>query len=96
MDAALLPPEPTKDAPRRSMQRLIRRGWRTFLCDECGYHYEAATRDAMSPSGDTCPECNEVNFPTEYRIDAELPCDDYGNLREYPINVFPTTASIQP
>ena len=44
----------------------------------------------MSPSGDTCPECNEVNFPTAYRIDAELPCDDYGNLREYPTNVFPT------
>lgn len=80
--------ESKKDA--NGVARLVRRGWRTFLCDECGHHYEAATRDAMSPSGDTCPECNEVNFPSEYRIDAELHCDNYGNLREYPINVFPT------
>jgi len=88
--------ESKKDVIGVALPRLVRRGWRTFLCDECGHHYEAATRDAMSPSGDTCPECNEVNFPTEYRIDAELPCDDYGNLREYPINVFPTNVKCPP
>jgi hypothetical protein len=84
--------QPTKtmtDTPETdNPPRLVRRGWRTFRCDACGHHYEAATRDAMSPSGDTCPECSEVNFPCEYRIDADLPCDDYGNLREHPINVF--------
>jgi hypothetical protein len=36
-----------------------------------------------------------VNFPTEYRIDAELPCDVYGNLRGYPINVFPTNDQVE-
>jgi hypothetical protein len=82
-----LPNTPETD----SLRRLLRRGWRTFRCDGCdgcGHHYEAATRDAMSPSGDTCPECGEVNFPDKYRIDADLPCDDYGNLRDCPINVF--------
>ena len=82
---------PETDSP----PRLVCRGWRTFRCDECGRHYEVATRDAMSASGDTCPECSDVNFPTGYRIDAEQPCDDYGNLQECPINVFlpntPTT-----
>lgn len=80
--------------PAVNVDRLVRRGWRTFLCDECGHHYEASTRDAISLSGDTCPECNELNFPTEYRIDAEIPCDDYGNLMGYQINAFPTNTEI--
>jgi hypothetical protein len=88
-------PKSKQNADGGSMKRLVRRGWRSFLCDECGHHYEAATRDAMSPSGDTCPECNEANFPNEYRIDAELPCDASGNLREYPINVFPPNDKTQ-
>jgi hypothetical protein len=86
--------ESNKDAAAGCMKRFVRRGWRTFFCDECGHRYEAATRDAMSPSGDTCPECNEANFPTEHRIDAELPCDASGNLRGYPINVFPTNVKV--
>lgn len=66
----------------------VRRGWRTFHCDECGLQWELATRDAMSPSGDTCPECDEVNFPKSYRIDADIVCDKWGNLKEYPINIL--------
>jgi len=42
----------------------------------------------MSPSGDICPECSEVNFPIDYRIDAELKCDGYGNLLECQTNII--------
>lgn len=73
---------------KKDVSRPIRRGWRMFLCDECGFHYEAATRDAKSPSGDTCPKCSEDIYPIAHRIDAELACDEWGNLLEDNVNFF--------
>lgn len=57
-----------------------RRGWRTFLCDECGHHWEEATRDCLSPSVDTCPICHEWVHPTASRVDESLPVDKSLNL----------------
>ena len=70
--------------------RLVRRGWRSFLCDECGHKFEWPTRDHKSPSGENCPECGEWLFPHDSRQDETLKVDDMGNLT-YDLDVFPPT-----
>lgn len=35
----------------------LRAGIRRFECDECGYKWDETSRDALSPSGEHCPEC---------------------------------------
>lgn len=60
---------------------MIRMGWRSFDCDECGHSWEWPTRDRMSPSGENCPECGEWVFPHRNREDSTLPVDESGNLK---------------
>lgn len=60
-----------------------RQGWRTFTCYECQHTWEEPTRDAYSPSGETCPKCREGYVqPNAYRLDPTLPVDEFGNLKE--------------
>ena len=76
------------DAHAVGQPRLCRRGWRSFLCDECGHKFEWPTRDHRSPSGENCPECGEWLFPHDSRQDETLKADDMGNLT-YDLDVFP-------
>src|SRR5207249_3887902 len=38
-------------------EQSVRRGWRSFLCADCGHDWAAPTRDCFSPSGENCPKC---------------------------------------
>jgi len=58
----------------------VRRGWRQFHCSECEHRWKWPSRDALSPSGENCPRCDEWCFPYHSEIDATIPCDDMGNL----------------
>ncbi len=57
-----------------------RRGWRTFLCDDCGHHWHEATRDCHSPSGDGCPVCYAWCHVVDAREDASIPVDQSLNV----------------
>jgi len=35
-----------------------------------------------------------VNSPNDYRIDPDLPCDNYGNLISYQVNILPPNAEV--
>jgi len=63
-----------------SLHPLVRRGWRHFHCSECEHRWKWPSRDALSPSGDNCPRCDEWCHPYNGEIDATIPCDDMGNL----------------
>jgi hypothetical protein len=65
----------------RSVDHIVRQGWRAFECDECGHKWEWPSRDRFSPSGENCPECGEWLFPCGNREDASLPVDESGNLK---------------
>lgn len=75
---------PTARAMRRTIEVMGnmpggRRGWRGFLCD-CGKTWKLPTRDHLSPSKETCPNCNTEVDPISCWSDLTLPCDDMGNL----------------
>lgn len=57
-----------------------RRGWRFFHCQECEHRWKWPSRDALSPSGENCPRCDEWCYPYNSEIDATIPCDNMGNL----------------
>ena len=59
---------------------VVRRGWRHFHCSECEHRWKWPSRDALSPSGENCPRCDEWCHPYHGEIDAKIPCDDMGNL----------------
>lgn len=42
------------------------------------------TRDFASPSGESCPICNEWEFPYKRRPDQNLEVDKMGNLLNSP------------
>lgn len=67
-------------AGAHSLHRMVRRGWRHFHCSECGHRWKWPSRDALSPSGENCPRCDEWCHPYNSEIDATIPCDDMGNL----------------
>lgn len=56
------------------------RGWRHFHCSECEHNWKWPNRDALSPSGENCPRCDEWCHPHNGEIDATIPCDAVGNL----------------
>ncbi len=58
----------------------VRRGWRFFHCGECEHRWKWPSRDALSPSGENCPRCDEWCHPFNHEIDASIPCDKSGNL----------------
>ncbi len=47
---------------------------------DCEHRWKWPSRDALSPSGENCPRCDEWCFPYHSEIDATIPCDDMGNL----------------
>lgn len=57
----------------------VRRGWRSFVC-ECGLKWAEPTRDRLSPSGESCPKCNETCHPDRCWPDPELEVDQFANL----------------
>lgn len=65
----------------RSVERMVRQGWRHFECDTCSNKFALPTRDRFSPSGENCPECGEWLHPCGQQEDASLPVDDSGNLK---------------
>ena len=58
----------------------IRRGWRYFTCDECGYSWKWPSRDCFSLSGEDCPRCNNNCIPNDNKVDESIPADKWGNL----------------
>lgn len=53
---------------------MSRAGWITYKCDECGTEWTELTRDALSPSGETCINAQGRS--------AAIECDSYpGNCR---------------
>lgn len=58
---------------------LPRSGWRGFLCD-CGHVWKQATRDYLTPSKETCPNCQSDESPMCRWPDATLEVDSWGNL----------------
>ena len=70
----------TEKATADSQQQLVRRGWRFFHCGECEHRWKWPSRDALSPSGENCPRCNEWCHAFNHEIDASIPCDSSGNL----------------
>lgn len=56
-----------------------RHGWQTFVCEECMCKWEQTTRDYMSPSVDSCPNCNWDCRPVDGQSDRELPLDKWGD-----------------
>ena len=59
---------------------LVRRGWRSFECADCGHKWSWPSRNYRSPSGENCPECGGWEFPCESHADESLPVDESGNL----------------
>lgn len=62
------------------LESKLRRGWRFFMCEDCGKDWKLATRDCFSPSGESCPSCGSWAFPHASKLDPELSCDELGNL----------------
>ena len=62
------------------MRTEIRSGWRYFECSSCGHKWRHASRDAKSPSGELCPQCDEWGHPIRNEIDHTIPVDNFGNL----------------
>lgn len=60
--------------------KFVQRGWRSFQCTECSHTWRWASRDAKSPSGENCPNCDEWCTPYNHVIDPSIPCDSSGNL----------------
>ena len=60
--------------------QVIRRGWRSFQCFECGNEWKEATRDHQSHSVETCQKCSESCQPTDSWVDESLIVDYLGNL----------------
>lgn len=73
-----------EDAVSSAIKRLtdnaVRRGWRTFECQECGCKFESPARDRFSQSGEDCPKCGTIVAPRSQREDATLIVDKFGNL----------------
>ncbi len=67
-------------SPESPVQRIVRRGWRAFECQECSTKWEWPSRDRFSPSGENCPNCGDWEFPCGSRADDDIPVDEYGNL----------------
>lgn len=62
-------------------KRKVVQGWRIFYCDDCGHIWKETSRDAASPSGDTCPNCSHWVTPGDYELDPTIPIDEQtGNL----------------
>lgn len=80
MDTPQQTPASPKPPQACSMQRMVRRGWRHFHCSECEHRWKWPSRDALSPSGENCPRCDEWCFPYHSEIAATIPCDEMGNL----------------
>ncbi len=76
----LRPLFPEEEDPQERACEKVRRGWRQFHCSECEHRWKWPSRDALSPSGENCPRCDEWCFPYHSEIDATIPCDDMGNL----------------
>jgi DNA-directed RNA polymerase subunit RPC12/RpoP len=55
-------------------------GYRFFRCDECGHEFKERTRDHMTASLETCPECNNECFPHAREPHPEWPVTSSGNL----------------
>jgi len=55
-------------------------GYRFFKCEECLNEWQDKSRDCASPSGESCPECNEFVSPYGNEKHYEWPTDKSGNL----------------
>ena len=59
---------------------VARQGYRIFECDNCHLRVQWPTRDCLSPSVETCPECRTYMRPLGYTIRSDWPVDKQGNL----------------
>lgn len=55
-------------------------GFRYFHCDECNRRFWHKTRDCLSPSNETCPECFADVSPHDREEHPEWLIDKSGNL----------------
>lgn len=54
------------------MNRDFIPGTRYFKCTACEIEWEDRTLDCMSPYGESCPECEELNYPYDYKVRLHL------------------------
>lgn len=59
-----------------------RTGWRYFKCEVCDYAWREASRDAMSPSSEPCPRCDDDIRPYYGELDDRIATDKFGNITE--------------
>lgn len=62
------------------MSDAPRQGWRWFKCEYCGIVWRETTRDALSPSVESCPGCNADCRPEKYMVDETIEVDEMRNL----------------
>ena len=55
-------------------------GYRFFHCEDCGLEFKGKTRDCLSPSCETCPNCFADAHPHSWEDHPEWPLDKSGNL----------------
>jgi len=79
-----LTPEKGQELVNKLQYKRGRAGWRTFHCTDCDGRWERATRDAMSPSNDTCPFCYSDVHPHGGKVDTTLLVDASLNLLKQP------------
>lgn len=62
------------------MPDVVQRGWRYFVCNDCGARFREPSRDCESASGVGC-DCGEWLFPQDAMPDESLSVDERtGNL----------------
>lgn len=58
----------------------VRRGWRAFKCIVCGLRFATPCEKHDAVDHTTCPRCLRDLTPIRSWPDAELKCDEFGNL----------------